>query len=410
MYNGDFSGDMKVDSVNKFMFWSSPNIGTVTKFDLTNQAIGAILEDYDGVMGLACDPSRGELYFADQNNLAIKIVDYAGTNFSTVHDLAPYYMVPYGMDVSPAATVADFDLNDPGIVIFTAHDDYYGYIVQANLFGGKIEVVYTSTSKALYGIIVDTTYSMMWWLENRGIANGLYCSFFSGSDQSFVAYLENAYWISALWALEMMYTCDYDEGVVYEMDMYVADGTIVATSAIAYVDQPRVIGYYYNLDSDEDLSGDDGSRKTVLSEWHTSGDNQAEISISSGSGGSTSPVAALQASRTYTYADKETLEHNQNSQGDQKSIHAALAIESRDQSHAKNSPYQSSEPEGSLSPKPFELIEEDSAQLSARGNFVGTSWIHLAVGTLVFSIFAAIKYVMRSRHAGFDQIQQNEPL
>jgi len=212
--------------------------------------------DYTGVMGIACDPSRGELYFADQGNMAIMIVDYAGSNYSIVHDLASYAMVPYGMDVSPAATVSDFNLNDPGIIFFTGFDDYYGYIVQANLFGGKMEVVYTSTSKALYGIVMDTTYEMLWWLEDRGVANGLYCSMFSGNDQSYVSYLQNSYWIAALWSLEMMYTCDYDAGVVYELDVNMQSGEIVDTTAIAYVDQPRIIGYYYNIDADETLSSE----------------------------------------------------------------------------------------------------------------------------------------------------------
>jgi len=247
---------MKIDSVNKFMFYSSPNKGGITKFDLTNQATGSVIEDYTGVMGIACDPSRGELYFADQGNMAIMIVDYAGSNYSIVHDLAAYAMIPYGMDVSPAATVSDFNLNDPGIIFFTGFDDYYGYIVQANLFGGKMEVVYTSTSKALYGIVMDTTYEMLWWLEDRGVANGLYCSMFSGNDQSYVSYLQNSYWIAALWSLEMMYTCDYDAGVVYELDVNMQSGEIVDTTAIAYVDQPRIIGYYYNIDSDETLSSE----------------------------------------------------------------------------------------------------------------------------------------------------------
>jgi len=256
LIDGDFSGDMKIDSVNKFMFYSSPNKGGITKFDLTNQATGSVIEDYTGVMGIACDPSRGELYFADQGNMAIMIVDYAGSNYSIVHDLAAYAMIPYGMDVSPAATVSDFNLNDPGIIFFTGFDDYYGYIVQANLFGGKMEVVYTSTSKALYGIVMDTTYEMLWWLEDRGVANGLYCSMFSGNDQSYVSYLQNSYWIAALWSLEMMYTCDYDAGVVYELDVNMQSGEIVDTSAIAYVDQPRIIGYYYNIDADETLSSE----------------------------------------------------------------------------------------------------------------------------------------------------------
>merc|ERR1711912_43215 len=110
--------------------------------------------------------------------------------------------------------------------------------------------------KAVYGIVMDTTYEMLWWLEDRGVANGLYCSMFSGSDQSYVTYLQNSYWIAALWSLEMIYTCDYDEGVVYELDIDMVSGEVVDTTAIAYVDQPRIIGYYYNIDADETLSAE----------------------------------------------------------------------------------------------------------------------------------------------------------
>merc|ERR1712086_780212 len=53
-----------------------------------------------------------------------------------------------------------------------------------------------------------------------------------------------------------MYTCDYDAGVVYELDVSMQSGEIVDTTAIAYVDQPRIIGYYYNIDADETLSSE----------------------------------------------------------------------------------------------------------------------------------------------------------
>merc|ERR1719198_1656688 len=106
LYNGDFSGDMKVDSVNKFLFWTSPNKGHMVKYDLTDATDTYIVEDYDGLMGIASDPSRGELYFVDQGTLAIMIIDYAGTNYSVVHDLSDYAITPYGVDVSPAATIA----------------------------------------------------------------------------------------------------------------------------------------------------------------------------------------------------------------------------------------------------------------------------------------------------------------
>jgi len=294
---------MKIDSVNKFLFYSSPKNGGITKFDLTNQATGAVITDYTGVMGIACDPSRGELYFTDQGNMAIMIVDYAGSNYSIVHDLSAYAMIPYGMDVSPAATVSDFNLNDPGIIFFTGFDDYYGYIVQANLFGGKMEVVYTSTSKALYGIVMDTTYEMLWWLEDRGVANGLYCSMFSGNDQSYVSYLQNSYWIAALWSLEMMYTCDYDAGVVYELDVNMQSGEIVDTTAIAYVDQPRIIGYYYNIDADETLSAEE----EVETSEDASGDAAEEVTEDSTTEDSTTTATGTKSTKASKKSSSKTV-------------------------------------------------------------------------------------------------------
>merc|ERR1711988_801664 len=124
--------------------------------------------------------------------LAINIIDYAGTNYSTVHDLADYNLVPYGIDVSPSATVGDFNLDDPGIIFITGCDDESGYIAQANLFGGLFEVVYQSTSKALYGIVIDTEVNAMYWIEDRGVANGMYSATLAGDDQSFVNYQENS--------------------------------------------------------------------------------------------------------------------------------------------------------------------------------------------------------------------------
>jgi len=43
---------------------------------------------------------------------------------------------------------------------------------------------------------------------------------------------------------------------VYELDINMVSGEVVDTTAIAYVDQPRIIGYYYNIDADETLSAE----------------------------------------------------------------------------------------------------------------------------------------------------------
>merc|ERR1711988_354602 len=87
---------------NKLMFWTAPNNGNVIRYDLTDDTDTKIITDYDGLMGLALDPSTGDIYFADDNNLCIMISDYAGENISTVHELVDYGIQPFGVDVSPA--------------------------------------------------------------------------------------------------------------------------------------------------------------------------------------------------------------------------------------------------------------------------------------------------------------------
>merc|ERR1711988_701867 len=85
---------------NKLMFWTAPNNGNVIRYDLTDDTDTKIITDYDGLMGLALDPSTGDIYFADDNNLCIMISDYAGENISSVHELVDYGIQPFGVDVS----------------------------------------------------------------------------------------------------------------------------------------------------------------------------------------------------------------------------------------------------------------------------------------------------------------------
>merc|ERR1719231_877388 len=267
LYDSDFSGDLNVDSVNKFLFWSSPDHGNLIKYDLTADEEFKLIEDYDGLMGIAADPSRGELYFVDQGYLAINIIDYAGTNYSTVHDLADYNLVPFAIDVSPSATVGDFNLNDPGIMFITGCDDTDGYIAQANLFGGLFEVVYQSTSKAMYGLVIDTEANSMYWIEDRGVANGMYSATLAGDDQSFVNYQENSFWLAAIWSLDIIYTADYSEGLVYELDINTQDGSVQSAVAVAECDNPRVIAYYYGSDDTtlSEIEGNTGSAPPAAS-------------------------------------------------------------------------------------------------------------------------------------------------
>lgn len=250
VYKGDFAGDLKVDSVNKFMFWSSPNLGLISKLDLTDSSKTELLTlqeaDSDtGVMGLAADPSRGELYYVNQVSQSIDIIDYSGSNGSVVHYLSDYGLSPYGLEISPAELMAAG--SDPGYLLFSAADDEKGYIIYADLYGTDLTTLYSSDSKAIYGIVLDAESDMMWWIEDKGVANGIYSGPVWTDDFSatYVTYLENAKWIAGVWDLEILYSADYGEGQVYEFDIDASSGNIVNTAAIAKPEHPRCIAFYY---------------------------------------------------------------------------------------------------------------------------------------------------------------------
>merc|ERR1719502_2236569 len=222
LFDGDMTGDVKVDSVNKFMFWSSPDLGLISKLDLTTDDKTEMLSlkaAEDGVMGIALDPSRGSVFYARQDELGIWVMDYAAENRSKVVDLGDYNLTPYGVEISPAEMNAAG--SDPGYMLFTGCDDTYGYIMYADLFGSDVYALYQSDSKDMFGIVVDAENDMMWWIENKGVANGLYSGPLWTDDFSatYVTYLEEAYWLAGVWELDIIYVADYEEGEVYEFDM-----------------------------------------------------------------------------------------------------------------------------------------------------------------------------------------------
>ena len=49
-----------------------------------------------------------------------------------------YGLEPYSVECDPSFVIVDFNLDDPGVLLFTAHDGTEGFIYQANLFGGLI--------------------------------------------------------------------------------------------------------------------------------------------------------------------------------------------------------------------------------------------------------------------------------
>ena len=208
------------------------------------------------VMGVSVDPSRGELYFANQGageengfaGSAIEIIDYAGSNVSVVHDLEDYGLEPYSVECDPAFVIVDFNADDPGILLFTAHDGTEGFIYQANLFGGLLEKVYTTTTLDIFGIILDSESSMMWWIEHRGVANGVYNAMLEDTPEAtYVTYLEESYWLAAVWDYDLMYTTDYKEGIVYEMQLSQTAGEFDNIVALSYATKPRCLGFYYDF-------------------------------------------------------------------------------------------------------------------------------------------------------------------
>jgi len=263
----NFTGDLKIDSPNKFMFWSDPQKGHIIKQDMTDGKATAIVTGKP-VMGLSVDPSRGELYFANQGageengfaGSAIEIIDYAGSNVSVVHSLEDYGLEPYSVECDPSFVIVDFNLDDPGILLFTAHDGTEGFIYQANLFGGLLEKVYTTTTLDIFGLILDAESSMMWWIEHRGVANGVYNAMLEDTPEAtYVTYLEESYWLAAVWDYDLMYTTDYKEGIVYEMTLSQTTGEFDNIVALAYATKPRCLGFYYGGDTGDE----DGISSTV---------------------------------------------------------------------------------------------------------------------------------------------------
>jgi len=256
----NYTGDLKVDSPNKFMFWSDPQAYAIYKEDMINGKVETLVHGKP-VMGIAVDPSRGELYYANQgageengfSGSAIEIIDYAGHNFSVVHDLEQYNIEPYAIECDPEFTISQFNLDDPGLILFTAHDGTEGFIYQANLFGGLLEKVYTTTTLDIFGLILDPESSMMWWIENRGVANGIYNAILEDTPEStYVTYLSESFWLAAVWDFDLMYATDYAEGTVYEMEVSSGTGEFENIIALAYVDYPRCLAFYYGGVTTED--------------------------------------------------------------------------------------------------------------------------------------------------------------
>merc|ERR1719453_2223496 len=96
---------------------------------------------------------------------------------------------------------------------------------------------------------------MMYWIENRGIANGIYMMYYV-EDMDSIMFLqdqEEAFWLMAIFDIDMMFTADYEQGFVYEFAL-AEDGSIGDTTELISVQEPRCIAYFYGLQGTETRS------------------------------------------------------------------------------------------------------------------------------------------------------------
>ena len=93
----------------------------------------------------------------------------------------------------------------------------------------------------------------MWWIEHRGVANGVYNAMLEATPEAtYVTYLEESYWLAAVWDYDLMYTTDYKEGIVYEMQLASGMGEFDNIVALAYAEKPRCLGFYYGGDTGDE--------------------------------------------------------------------------------------------------------------------------------------------------------------
>merc|ERR1719482_1238954 len=181
-------------------------------------------------MGIDTDASVGMLYYVNQAASTLCAVSYSGGNFTVMYTFAD--MVPYGLTIEP------FDSDD------NPDDD-------------------------IFGILYNAQTDMMYWIEERGFANDIYvrkmdmkygCDDDNECAEQFLQLLEKAYWVAAIWDIEMMFTCDYANNKVFAFSMN-NDGSFGdEVSLVSPEANPRCIGYYYGYDIDTPNAFDFGGQ------------------------------------------------------------------------------------------------------------------------------------------------------
>merc|ERR1719197_1407139 len=152
------------------------------------------------------------------------------------------------------------DMDKDGLFLATASNDEHGYIVRGYLAAGdEPEVIYTTSYTDIFGILYNAQTDMMYWIEERGFANGIYvrkmdmkygCDDDNECAEQFLQLLEKAYWVAAIWDIKMMFACDYANSKVFAFTMN-NDGSFGdEVSLVSPEANPRCIGYYYGYDID----------------------------------------------------------------------------------------------------------------------------------------------------------------
>jgi len=259
IYEDKFDGDLKCDEVSEMLFWSSSTKGYIKALDLRSDEVYTVLEGVTGVQGLAVDANIGVLYFTEMGTPAIMSVSYNGGNATTIHTFDD--KVPYGLDIAPE----EQNVWGTGTIYVTAYDQSMGYILAMSMDGLSSDIIYKTGYNSIYGVLVDDKAKMMYWIENRGIANGIYMMYYV-EDMDSIMFLqdqEEAFWLMAIFDIDMMFTADYEQGFVYEFAL-AEDGSIGDTTELISVQEPRCIAYFYGLDKSEGkISGSGAGQASI---------------------------------------------------------------------------------------------------------------------------------------------------
>merc|ERR550537_609475 len=250
IYEDKFDGDLKCDEVSEMLFWSSSTKGYIKALDLRSDEVYTVLEGVTGVQGLAVDANIGVLYFTEMGTPAIMFVSYNGGNSTTIHTFDD--KVPYGLDIAPE----EQNVWGTGTIYVTAYDQSMGYILAMSMDGLSSDIIYKTGYNSIYGVLVDDKAKMMYWIENRGIANGIY----------------------------MMYDVALAE-----------DGSIGDTTELISVQEPRCIAYFYGLDKSEGKISGSGAGQASIA--HDTAEASAKSSPAQPAAKRTAKVASLSAKK-----------------------------------------------------------------------------------------------------------------